>query len=99
MLEVVSGSPGWPQSLYVAKDDLEFLNFLPLPPECWDYRCAPLQLTALSPQPAFIHVFLLTGLFFLINHLDTTLEKEISHSAHQTQGARDALMFSSVKWG
>lgn len=28
-------SPGWPQTLCVAEEDLEFLNLLPLLPTCW----------------------------------------------------------------
>lgn len=34
-------SPGWPQIFYVAKDDLKFLIFLPLPPEWPDYGAEP----------------------------------------------------------
>lgn len=30
-----SGSSSWPQICSVAQDDLEFLSFLPLPPQCW----------------------------------------------------------------
>lgn len=30
----------WPQTCYVAKDDLNLRIFLLLPRECWDYRCA-----------------------------------------------------------
>lgn len=30
----------WPQTLYVAKDDLELLIFLSLTPECWNSRSA-----------------------------------------------------------
>ena len=26
---------------YVARDDFEFLILVSLPPECWDYTCAP----------------------------------------------------------
>jgi hypothetical protein len=29
---------------YVAYAGLELTIFLPQPPECWDYRCAPLYL-------------------------------------------------------
>ena len=31
---------GWPQTGYAAKDDLELLIFLSLPPKSWDYRFA-----------------------------------------------------------
>ena len=31
----VSRSPGWPQILYVAKDDLVLPILLPSPPKCW----------------------------------------------------------------
>ena len=31
--------PDWPQTCYVADDDLEHLIFLPLTPECQDCRC------------------------------------------------------------
>lgn len=34
----ISCSPGWPQTLYVVKDDLQLL-ILSLPPNLWDYRC------------------------------------------------------------
>jgi len=34
----------WLASSYVAKDDLELLIFLPLPPECWIYGSMPLLL-------------------------------------------------------
>lgn len=33
-------SPCWPQTQYIAEDDLEFPILPPLP-ECWGYRCAP----------------------------------------------------------
>lgn len=32
--------PGWPQTHYVANEDLELLILWPPPPECWDDRCA-----------------------------------------------------------
>ena len=34
----VISCPGWSQTCYVAKDDLELLIFLPLPLQYWDYR-------------------------------------------------------------
>lgn len=30
--------PGWPQILYLAEDDLGYLIFLSLPPECQEYN-------------------------------------------------------------
>lgn len=49
----ISHSPGWPQVGCTAKDGLKVL--LPVPPTCWDYRCAP-------PSPVlwtdfYIHIF------------------------------------------
>jgi hypothetical protein len=35
-------SPGWPFSSYVARTGLELTILLLQPPECWDYRHAPL---------------------------------------------------------
>ena len=37
--ETVLRAAGWPQ--FIAKDDLEFLGLLTLPPECWDLGCVP----------------------------------------------------------
>lgn len=34
---------------YAGKDDLGLLILLPLPPECWDCRCAPLCLVRIRP--------------------------------------------------
>jgi hypothetical protein len=46
----VSGhSPGWPGTHSVAKDSLELLIFLPLPPKHWDYRHAPPSLVLFPP--------------------------------------------------
>jgi hypothetical protein len=33
----------WVTPCYVAQDVLELMTLLPPPPECWDYRCAPLR--------------------------------------------------------
>lgn len=54
-----SFSPGWPSTLYVAKDGLQFLIILllppsPPPPECWDHRLGPpRQVTLLFPVLIF----------------------------------------------
>lgn len=51
--------PGWLQILCVAKDDLEFLIFLPLPPQFGDYRLFHrswfMQYWGLTPK---LHAFL-----------------------------------------
>lgn len=39
VFEPISCRPGWPQICYIAKDNLELLIFVLLPPEGWDYRC------------------------------------------------------------
>lgn len=45
----ISLSPGWPQTLHIAKDDLKLPTFLSLPTEFWDYRCvSPHWLVLLS---------------------------------------------------
>ena len=36
--------PGWPQTCYEAKDDLELWILLPPPLKCWDYKPEPLCL-------------------------------------------------------
>lgn len=41
----LSCSLGWPQTLNLVKDDIQFLMLLPPPPpKCWDYRNMPLYL-------------------------------------------------------
>lgn len=37
----VTGSPGRPQTHYVAEDDIELRILLPQPPESWNCRCEP----------------------------------------------------------
>jgi hypothetical protein len=36
------------ESFNGAQADLELVILLPLPPECWDYRCVPPSLVALN---------------------------------------------------
>lgn len=36
----ISCIPGCPQNDIVAEDGLELLTLLPLPPECWHFKCA-----------------------------------------------------------
>jgi hypothetical protein len=50
------------QSCFVAQISLELAIFLPQPPECWDYRCAP-------PCPAYWPLFPRLPTFRLGNHL------------------------------
>ena len=38
------GEVSWPRIHSVSEDDLERLILLPPPPQCWDYRQAPLHL-------------------------------------------------------
>lgn len=44
--DTVLCSPGCPQNLYIAKDDLELLIFLPSPPECWKIADMPSHLVS-----------------------------------------------------
>lgn len=37
----ISCISGWPQTGYVAKDGLQLLSLLPLPPRCWDHTSTP----------------------------------------------------------
>lgn len=37
----VSYHPDWPQSWFLAKDNLDHLSLLPSPPKCWNYRGIP----------------------------------------------------------
>lgn len=37
-LDKITRSPGYPQINYVAKDDLDFMIFLSLPPKAWYHR-------------------------------------------------------------
>lgn len=49
----LSCSPGWPQTLNLVKDDIQFLMFLP-PPKCWDYRNMPNTWDSLFPHQFFL---------------------------------------------
>lgn len=46
---------GWPQTLYVAKNDFEHLLLLPLLSKRWDYRCVSAHLVYVElegdPEP------------------------------------------------
>lgn len=59
----VSHTPGWLQNYYVAKDGLELLVLLPLPPVCWVHSQVPPHLALLGELSKnflrfiFIHVF------------------------------------------
>lgn len=44
----VSCSSAWPQTPYIAKNDLELLLFLSLYPEYWDYRLMSSYLVVLK---------------------------------------------------
>lgn len=39
LITLVSGSPGWPQTHYIIKDDLELVILLPPLPRHWNYAC------------------------------------------------------------
>ena len=65
----VSCSPGWPQTHYVAEDDLELLTLCPPLPKCEEYRHEPpikvymvlgiesraLRMLGKSPRPEYVY--------------------------------------------
>lgn len=56
--EKVSYILDWIWICYIAKDDLELLIFLLLPPECWNYRCVPScqVYVVLGVEPGALHM-------------------------------------------
>lgn len=67
-------SPNWPWTQYVTQGDLKFMvTLLSLPPNRWDYMCAPLHLLSiLKPSLPTSPVLVLTSWSSCLHHLQGT---------------------------
>lgn len=66
LTQAVPCSPEWPRNLHVHQTGLRLaVNFLPLPPKCWDYGATTTDLTVLLTNYANLDLFsYLTQLVF-----------------------------------